>query len=209
MPDNGPTCDPREIPNRIGKLFVTKMPEVEVTQIQSLWAEQPVLLCMFRRWGCGICRMSAANISAIEPLLAEKNVRLVGFGVETLGFEEFFETRFFVGELFVDEDKGAYKALELRQNSWRNLWGLLGGEIMKFFKLSQSKGFENNLKGDTNQLGGTFLIMPDGTVPYAHFQSKESFEPDLSAILQVLGVALPQEWDLYPSYETCTKKNCK
>ena len=185
------------------------MPEGTRVKCAALWAQQPVLLCMFRRWGCGICRMSAANISASKSLLATKNVKIVGFGVETFGFEDFEKGGYFDGDLFVDVDAKAYAALELRKNSWRNFWGIFGGNIMSLFKFSQKKGYENNLKGNLNQLGGTFLIMPDGTVPYAHYQSKDSFEPDLLKIMEVLGITPPKDYELYPSYATCTsRKQC-
>jgi peroxiredoxin len=200
-------CEPQDISKRLAKILVTKMPDGTPVTCGSLWANQPVLLCMFRRWGCGICRMSAANISAAAPLLAKKNVKVVGFGIETLGFEDFYKGKYFTGDLFVDSDGKAYSALKLRKNSWRNLWGLMGGSIMDLFDQSKKKGFENNLKGNLTQLGGTFLIMPDGTVPYAHFQSNDSFEPDLLKIMEVLGLIPPTDYEMYPSYATCQNRS--
>lgn len=207
MPEPNQCCDPQDVPKRIANIEVSKMPEGTPTLCGSLWADQPVLLCMFRRWGCGICKMSAANISAAAPMLAQKNVKIVGFGVEALGFDEFFKGRYFTGDLYVDAACKTYAALELRKNSWRNFWGIFGGNVMDFFNLSQKKGYENNLKGNLNQLGGTFLIMPDGSVPYAHFQSKESFEPDLLKILEVLGLIPETDFELYPSYSSCQNRS--
>ncbi|CUG11878.1 Hypothetical protein, putative [Bodo saltans] len=206
MPEAEQCCNPAEIPKRLSNIEVIKMPDGTKVTCASLWADQPVLLCMFRRWGCGICRMSAANISAAAPLLANKNVKIIGFGVEALGFEEFYKGKYFSGDLYVDTETKAYAALELRKNSWRNLWGLLGGNIMDLFDLSKKKGFENNLKGNISQLGGTFLIMPDGSVPYSHFQSKDSFEPDLLKVMEVLGLIPPTDYEMYPSYATCQNR---
>lgn len=201
-------CDPKDIPRRLCDIEVLKVPDEKRVKVGTLWKERPVLLCMFRRWGCGICRMSAANLSAAAPLLEAKGVQLAGFGIERIGFEDFYKGGYFTGDLYIDVDTKAYKALELRENSWRNLWGLLDGGVLKLFNLSKEKGYENNLQGNINQLGGTFLIMPDGSVPYAHFQSKDSFEPDLFKIMEVLDVVPPQDYELYPAYSS-SKLQCK
>jgi len=145
--------------------------------------------------------MSAANISALKPFLDEKNVTLLGLGVETVGYHDFVAGGFFAGELFVDEGKKTYAALNCASNTWRNLWGLLDGEIMRLFKLATAKGFENNMSGDKNQLGGTFVI-PNGGGPemYAHYQTSKSFEPDVRKIAESLGIALPADFMEYPAY---------
>ena len=41
--------------------------------------------------------MGAKEISALQPIFKENNVRLIGVGVESLGVEEFIEGKFFDG----------------------------------------------------------------------------------------------------------------
>ena len=141
--------------------------------------------------------MSAANFSALKPEFDKRGVRLVGIGVEKLGYDEFVQGRFFTGELFIDEEKAAYKALACQANTWRNLWGLFDGEIMRLFKITKKKGFENNLKGDTNQLGGTFVFAAGGNTMYGHYQTAKSFEPSMVSIMECLRIPVPQDYDPY------------
>lgn len=133
--------------------------------------------------------MGAVNVSQIAPFLEEHNVRIVGFGFEHVGLSEFVQGNFFSGELFIDEERKSYEALCCKKTSWRNLWGILSKEIYRLFKQSKKMGIANNFAGNANQLGGTFLIFPDGTVPYAHFQSPDSFEPDLNKVLSLLAAS--------------------
>jgi len=143
--------------------------------------------------------MSAANISASKPLLDANGIQLVGMGVEKLGYEAFVKGQFFAGDLFVDEGKTAYKALALPSNSWRNLWGLTNGHMRAFISKALGLGFKNNLKGDGNQLGGTFCIAKGGKTLYAHYQSNTSFEPDVGKMLEAFGIAVPRDFNLYPA----------
>jgi prostamide/prostaglandin F2alpha synthase len=185
---------------RLEDVVVTRYSDHAKIRLGDLWKEQGVLLCLFRRWGCGLCRISAVNISGLKPLLDECQVLLIGVGGDEIGLEEFIVEQFFSGEIFVDDGKKSYKALECQVNSWRNLWGLGSGIVRMFAKFTESKGYKSNFKGDFSQLGGTFLIAKGGKTLYAHRQTNESFEPDLKQIVQKLGVELPADFVFYPAY---------
>jgi prostamide/prostaglandin F2alpha synthase len=184
---------------KLEDVVVTRYSDKAQVRLGDLWKEQGVLLCLFRRWGCGLCRISAVNISGLKPILDQNNIALIGMGTEELGIDEFIREEFFAGELCVDPGKKSYQALDCKANSWRNLWGLFSG-IMKFIKFTESKGYKSNFKGDFNQLGGTFLIAKGGKTLYAHRQTNESFEPDLKQIVEALGTKLPADFVFYPAY---------
>ena len=140
--------------------------------------------------------MGAAQLSALKPKFDTKEVRLVGIGLEKEGLGDFIKGRYFEnGELYLDEPQAAYKALECRQNTWKNFWGLCGGQIMKYYNKSKKLGYGMNMKGNTPQLGGTFVIAPGGALLYGHYQTATDFEPDLKEILRVLDIDVPADFD--------------
>ena len=50
-----------------------------------------------RRFGCQVCRWTAAEISKLEPDLRANNIALVGIGPEETGLHDFRELGFFKG----------------------------------------------------------------------------------------------------------------
>ena len=66
-------------------------------EIQSLWKGQTVVLFFLRRFGCQVCRWTAAEISKLEPDLRANNIALVGIGPEETGLHDFRELGFFKG----------------------------------------------------------------------------------------------------------------
>lgn len=142
--------------------------------------------------------MSAVQFSALKPQFDAAGVKLVGFGVEKLGYEDFIRGGFFDGPLFIDEERLLYTALNCRMNTWRNFWGLCGGQILKLYRLSQKQKLQNNMAGETSQLGGTFVLGPlDGALIFGHYQTPESFEPDMEAILTSLGIPIPPNYNVH------------
>jgi prostamide/prostaglandin F2alpha synthase len=190
-----------EIAQRLQNVVVTgATADGQSLRLGDLWrpdAPGPVLICMFRRWGCGLCRMSAVQVSSLKPYLDPLNVQLIGLGVERVGVEEFIEGNFFAGQLYLDENRQSYAALSCGKTSWKNLWGLLSDEISRLAPLMKRRGFANNFQGDKNQLGGTFLLAPGGALLYGHYQTSTSFEPDLKGLTKALGIELPANFDPY------------
>jgi len=70
---------------------------VQDVEVQSLWGGQTVVLFFLRRFGCQVCRWTAAEVSKLEPDLRASGVALVGIGPEEAGLQEFREGGFFKG----------------------------------------------------------------------------------------------------------------
>lgn len=66
-------------------------------ELQALWRDQPVVIFFLRRFGCQVCRWTAAEISKLEPELRANGVALVGVGPEEFGLQEFKQGGFFKG----------------------------------------------------------------------------------------------------------------
>ena len=67
-----------------------------------------------------------------------------------------------------------------------------GGAAEFDIKPQYSQSFEV----DSNPL----LAAKGGKTLYAHFQTNDSFEPDLKKIVEAIGVELPPDFEFYPAY---------
>ncbi|KNC51661.1 uncharacterized protein AMSG_07723 [Thecamonas trahens ATCC 50062] len=114
-------------------------------------------------------------------------VRLVGVGVETFGYKDFYDGNFWAGELFVNEGKTIHKALRLAKKGITSGFGLFNSTARKRIKESKDRGFEGNLKGDGFQLGGTFVFDIGGDLLYEFRQENYGEHAPLGDILEALG----------------------
>eukprot|EP00850_Spirogloea_muscicola_P016187 SM000130S27074 [mRNA] locus=s130:53679:55208:+ [translate_table: standard] len=155
-------------------MLAKKLGDVEVRQVvgpgadddrvklSTFWQDQPVLLHLLRRFGCTLCRGGAADLSRAIPLLRASGVRVVGIGLEELGVGEFVANGFWGGELYIDDGKEAYRALELKK------YGVLKGLYTVLFdrrtheRARETSSTPGDLKGDGMQLGATFAIDQGG-----------------------------------------------
>eukprot|EP00005_Dracoamoeba_jomungandri_P000102 CAMPEP_0174251962 /NCGR_PEP_ID=MMETSP0439-20130205/1627_1 /TAXON_ID=0 /ORGANISM="Stereomyxa ramosa, Strain Chinc5" /LENGTH=132 /DNA_ID=CAMNT_0015332421 /DNA_START=295 /DNA_END=693 /DNA_ORIENTATION=+ len=114
----------------------------------------------------------------------DRNVALVGIGVEFLGVEEFEKEGFFTGNLLVDEGKKLYNYLE---TSRTNLFSLMKPSVISSILRANNAGFSGNTVGDGLQLGGTFIFdCKNGEMLFSHHQTHFGDHPDLEAVKAVL-----------------------
>ncbi|CAI5974066.1 unnamed protein product [Closterium sp. NIES-64] len=116
----------------------------EVVKIGSFWESQPVVIHFLRRFGCRICRGGAMDMSRAIPHLHNAGVRVVAIGLDHLGMDEFIDGGYWKGELYIDDGKRAYRALQLKSISlWQVAYQLLFDKTVK-----KSLGDTANVKGD-------------------------------------------------------------
>lgn len=74
----------------------------------------------------------------------------------------------FTGDLYVDQDRKVYKALECK----RGLGAVLGVKALKKYKEALAEGHsQGGTQGDGMQLGGTFLVTSSGEIVWSHMES--------------------------------------
>ncbi|CAN8016011.1 unnamed protein product [Ixodes persulcatus] len=99
----------------IGQFVVKEAASGKDVVLESLWRDQRCVVMFFRRFACPYCRLDAVRLSKLKPQLDQANVRLVGIGHEKAGLEDFQKQEFFKGELYIDVEKNAYKALQFKR----------------------------------------------------------------------------------------------
>jgi peroxiredoxin len=86
--------------------------------------------------------------------------------------------------VLLSPDKSAYDAMDLKRASTREVFspGALGSTIGRLRHMPLRPPEQ-----DWHQLGGAFVIAPDGEVVFAFRATHPADEPDIDAIAQALG----------------------
>ncbi|KAJ7998524.1 hypothetical protein DPEC_G00205810 [Dallia pectoralis] len=149
---------------------VLKSASGETVELQSFWRDQSVVLFFLRRFGCQVCRWTAAEISKLEPAFKANGIGLVGIGPEELGIKEFIEGGFFKGDLYIDEKKQCYKDLRFkRYNALSLVPAALGKKVRDVATKAKDQGIEGNFAGDLLQSGGVLIVTKGGDQVLLHF----------------------------------------
>ena len=92
-------------------------------------------------------------------------------------------------DLYVDTDRGAYRAAGTKKATFGELLGprmVLRGARRTLASLVH----QGRTVGHPAQLGGVLLVMPDGSVPYAHLSDDASDNPPNEEVLKAVRQAL-------------------
>jgi len=147
--------------------------------VSEFFAFQRTVLVVFRRFGCVICREAAFEISKIKPDLDDLSVRLIGVGFENdrSVINDFLA--YWNGELFLDEGRKLYHALNVKRHNQSDAYGLLALQPYLNVLRAKRKGMQGTYWGaDPFQLGGTFVVGPQPQgVLFAH---RQQFYGDLA-----------------------------
>jgi prostamide/prostaglandin F2alpha synthase len=160
--------------------------------LRELWREKPVLIHLVRRFGCPLCRETAADLSTLRPELEAVGGRIVAIGCQMEGVAEFIEGKYIDGQVWVNEDASVFKALGLQRYGVFEAYGLLHPEMWEAGSRASSRGFIGDLKGDGFQRGATFLVIPDSSAPeggvcvFDHRMGSMGDHPDVGEISKLL-----------------------
>lgn len=122
------------------------------------------------------------------------NVKLVGVGLEEFGVEEFVANGYFKGDLYLDQNLATYKGLGFGRSSKLGVGTqLFGSTFRNANAAANAKGIDGNLQGDGLQYGGTYVIKDGGQVLFEHKQEKFGDHPDVSKIVDALGISAKVE----------------
>ncbi|CAI5493174.1 unnamed protein product [Closterium sp. Naga37s-1] len=154
----------------------------------GFWESQPVVIHFLRRFGCRICRGGAMEMSRAIPHLHNAGVRVVAIGLEHLGLDEFVDGGYWKGELYIDDGKRAYSALQLKSISlWQVAYQLLFDKTVKK-SLGDTANVKGDLAGDGLQLGATFVFDRGGKLLHEFRQVTVADHPSPEELLKPFGI---------------------
>ena len=95
----------------------------------------------------------------------------------------FVESTGMTTPVFTDPQREAYRIVGAR----RGLRSVLHPKVALRTLQAWSRGYRQSASGgDATQLGGVFILMPDGSMPYAHLSAYAGDAPQPQKILQAL-----------------------
>ncbi len=151
----------------------------------SLWASRPVLLTLVRHYGCQFCREQIAHLRLIVDDVRRAGVDIVLIGNGTpLMAEAFVEETGLELPLYTNPGREVYQALGAKRPS---MLALLDPRVWWNGARSILRGYvPRRVQGDLAQLGGVFLVLPDGSMPFAFRSERGGDYPPNASILQAV-----------------------
>jgi prostamide/prostaglandin F2alpha synthase len=126
-------------------------------RLDSLWAEQAVVILFLRRLGCQLCRTTALEFSSARAQFSALGVSLVAISFEQFGTgsdadRSFEKGGYFKGPIYTIS-KDVYESLFGRKGLFNNFYGLTDISKTKLAQCTAAK-VEGNFKGDGTLMGG-------------------------------------------------------
>lgn len=143
------------------------------------------------------CRYHLAQLRRDRERFAAAGARIVAVGQGTASDRDSFVAAHgpYPFDVLCDPSRDAYKAYGLARGSLYNV-ALHPNVIAKGAEAFLAGERQGRTVGDGMQLGGTFLISPDGVVVFAHEHKQSSDFPSNDAVLAALinpGLGRPRE----------------
>jgi hypothetical protein len=97
----------------LSDIELVKAHDGSVVRANSLWATQPALMFVVRRPGCPFCRQEAGRLESWSGLIKRQlGIQMAAVVLERLDNEiDEFVSGYWKGDVYIDKDKGFYKAL--------------------------------------------------------------------------------------------------
>jgi peroxiredoxin len=158
-------------------------PEGDSLPLGSLWQERPAMLFLVRHFGCQFCREQIADLKPVIPELRAAGVEPIVIGNGTpLMAEAFREETGLDVPLYTNPGREVYVALGAKRPSFLVM---LNPRMWRNYVRSAIRGYwPSRIKGDAAQLGGVFLVRPDGSMPYVDRSDLAGDHPSREELLR-------------------------
>ncbi|KAL7843281.1 hypothetical protein AOLI_G00247930 [Acnodon oligacanthus] len=194
---------------KLGSNLLKSATSGENVELGSLWQDHTAVIFFLRRFGCQICRWTAAEVSKLEKDLKTNGVALIGVGPEETGLKEFKEGGFFKGDIYIDEKKQCYRDLGFkRYNAINVLPAAMGKKVREIASKASAEGIQGNFSGDLLQSGGMLIVAKGGEKVLLHFiQDSPGDHVPLEDITKALGITASVQAGVRPQCndDVCTR----
>lgn len=122
----------------------------------------------------------------IDELGDDTEVVLIVFGGEP--FEQYAARNALAYPILRDEDRAVYRAYGLARGSFTDVWNWAA--VKKYASIL--RGGRRRLERateDTRQLGGDFVIAPDGTLAWGHWGEGPADRPSVEAVIAAVAAS--------------------
>ncbi len=151
-------------------------------RLGDAWAAQPVVLALIRHFGCQFCKDHVSQLTPAIPAIHEAGAELVIVGSGNPSMAAFFAEDYRVSTpLFTDPTRAVYQAFGAKRPTWS---ALLNPRLYwNGLRVMLRGHWPGRVQGDLAQLGGVFIILPSGDMPFAY---RSRIAGDLPSVARVL-----------------------
>ena len=166
-------------------------PDGQEVRLGASWAERPVVLALIRHFGCQFCKDHVSQLVPAVPAIHEAGAELVIVGSGNPSMAGFFAEDYHVTTpLFTDPSREVYRAFGAKRPTWAALLNpRLYWNALQVHRRGHRVG---KVQGDIAQLGGVFIVLPNGDMPFAYRSSIAGDLPSTTRVIDELRSALAQ-----------------
>lgn len=164
-------------------------PEGDEVRLGDAWAHRPVVLALIRHFGCQFCKDQVSQLVPAVPAIHEAGAELVIVGSGSPSMAGFFAEDYHVATpLFTDPTRDVYRAFGAKRPTWAALlnprlyWNAL--------RVALRGHWPGRPQGDLAQLGGVFIVLPGGDMPFAYRSTVAGDLPGVARVIEELKAAL-------------------
>jgi peroxiredoxin len=164
-------------------------PSGEEVRLGDAWVGQPVVLALIRHFGCQFCKDHVSQLTPAVPAIHGAGAELVIVGSGNPSMAAFFAEDYHVTTpLFTDPTREVYRTFGAKRPTWAALLNpRLYWNALQVHRRGHRAG---RVQGDIAQLGGVFIVLPNGDMPFAYRSSIAGDLPSVAEVLEALRSAL-------------------
>ncbi|KAJ9080390.1 hypothetical protein DSO57_1025599 [Entomophthora muscae] len=161
----------------------------EDVAISDCWKKHIVVLKVLRRFGCPLCRYESRLLSELKAEFDALDIKLVAIGFERVGLEDFLAGGFWSWEVLIDCERSVHMALGVKKMSVsEGIQDLMSSSTRAAVSASVMGETYGDLRGDSFQLGGTYVIeKKSGSILYEFRQAGVGHHASLKEIYSSCG----------------------
>ncbi|HEY7631662.1 MAG TPA: peroxiredoxin-like family protein [Thermoleophilaceae bacterium] len=159
-------------------------------RLSDRWTGGPLVVVFMRHFGCAFCREHLILLAE-----AHEDIRAAGGDVAAI-FQyraeptyNFCRSRGVPFECLGDPARAGYRAAGLGRGPRKEYMSL---KVYKhWFRANKVGARVGKPSGDVAQRPGTFVVDPNGTIVFAHYNKDSADNPSTSAVIEAVATAAP------------------
>jgi peroxiredoxin len=178
-------------PSRANELAEIVLPDHDSHEVRlgALWSEGPAVLVWLRHYGCIYCRALAMQLHGARSDFPQAGARLVLIGQgKPRDAAQFRRRQGIQVTVLADAERVSYRAVGAKVAGFADLWG---PKVVAKGALTGAKHrvLQGRTVGDSAQLGGAILVLPDGQVAWSHLSTDAADDASPEEILAAVRTA--------------------
>lgn len=178
-------------PEHIDALAEISLPDQDghPVRLRDLWRDRPAVIVWLRQFGCPFCRAYSVQLNGARSRFEEAGARVVLIGQGTPEDAARFRRHFGIDlKILTDADRVTYLWAGTKLATVDELVGPVV-VVRALLAMARNRVFIGHNTADEAQLGGSIVVLPDGTMPFSHISRNAADMAPVDEILAVVDAA--------------------